>query len=66
MDFILEYDYRVVDKIGKIAWDRLKRYKTDQKTDYIIEFIKSQLYPAHTAESYRLSLDNLIKISETK
>lgn len=54
-NYIFEYDYRIINKIGVIAWDNLK---TD-KLDCIFDIIQSQLYPGHSARTYRLSLNNL-------
>lgn len=60
---IFEYDYKVVDKIGEIAWNALKNYELGTK-NFVIETINNQLYPAHTTVTYRLSINNLIFISK--
>ena len=58
---VFEYDYRVIKSMGNIAWNKLKNY--DGNYDYIMDIINSQLYPGHSALSYRLSLDNLVYIA---
>ena len=59
---IFEYDYAVINKMGEIAWDALKSWDTDKPT-YINNIINDNLYPGHTAITYRLSLNNLIYIA---
>ena len=58
--FIFEYDFKIINKIGKIAWNKIAKYdETNLKYDYIMNTINNQLYPGHSGLSYRLSLKNL-------
>jgi hypothetical protein len=59
---IYEYDYRIIDKIGHIAWNHLKTYQPG-KNDFVIEHILTLLYPAHTAKSLNKSLEYLVFIA---
>ena len=59
---IFEYDYKIVNKIGDLAWSALKNYKCSPN-NYIIEIINLQLYPGHTRLTYISSLENLICIA---
>jgi hypothetical protein len=59
---IFEYDFKVVDKIGEIAWNALKNYEPYTK-NFVIDTINNQLYPGHTAVTYRLSINNLVFIA---
>ena len=63
---IFDYDYKVVDKIGKIAWNRLKTYNKNPENDHVMNVINNQLYPGHSAVTYRLSLNNLVTIANKK
>ena len=58
---IFEYDYRIIDKMGSIAWNALKNWDTNPT--FVTTFINDNLYPGHTAVTYRLSLNNLIFIA---
>ena len=60
---IYEYDYRVIAKIGDIAWNHLKVYEPG-KSDFVIEHILTLLYPAHTAKSVKKSLEYLVFIAK--
>ena len=57
---IYEYDYKVISKMGEIAWNALRNWDID---NHVNGFINDQLYPGHTALTYRLSINNLIEIS---
>ena len=59
---VFEYDYRVVDKMGDIAWNTLKNWDNTQHT-FTKNIINDNLYPGHTALTYRTSLNNLIFIA---
>ena len=57
---IFEYDYKIVNKMGEIAWKKLKEYNFEtMKHDYIMETINNQLYPGHSALTYKLSTSHL-------
>jgi hypothetical protein len=56
---IFEYDYSIVDKIGKLAWDKLKRFDEVSYNNYIVEIINNSLYPGHSSKTYKLSIQNL-------
>ena len=58
---IFEYDYKVINKMGDIAWNALKNWND---YNYINHIINENLYPSHTAVTYRLSLTNLIDIAK--
>jgi hypothetical protein len=61
--FIFEYDYKIINSIGQIAWNKLKDID-NYHNNYVMEIIKSQLYPSHTELTYKLSIDNLIYIAK--
>ena len=64
--FIYEYDYRIVDKMGEIAWNALKNYDPENLNhkNYVIKIINDQLYPGHTGKTYRTSMEMLVYIAE--
>ena len=46
--------------MGEIAWKKLKEYNFEtMKHDYIMETINNQLYPGHSALTYKLSTSHL-------
>ena len=53
---VFEYDYKIIDKMGDLAWNKLKN---PDQINYITEIINQQLYPGHTALTYRLSMKYL-------
>ena len=67
MDYniILEYDVNVIDKMGAIAWNALINWETDTP-EWLKTIINDNLYPGHSAITYRLSLNNLLKIAKEK
>jgi hypothetical protein len=67
MDYkaIFEYDERVIDKMGSIAWNALINWETDTP-EWLKTIINDNLYPGHSALTYRLSLNNLLKIAKEK
>ena len=67
MDYttILEYDVRVIDKMGMLAWNALVNWETDTP-EWLKTIINDNLYPGHSAVTYRLSLNNLLKIAKEK
>ena len=60
---IFEYDYRIIYQMGEIAWNYLKTYE-EYKPSYIMEIINSNIYPNHSKETRRLSLNNLVHIAK--
>ena len=60
---IFEYDYRVISRMGDVAWNYLKIHE-ENKPSYIMDIIKLNIYPAHSKETYCLSLNNLIHIAK--
>jgi len=58
---VFEYDYKVIDKMGELAWSELRKF--DITNTYITNIINDQLFPGHTAVTYRLSLNNLVYIA---
>ncbi len=61
---VFEYDYKVVNKLGEIAWNKIKTYDFELKRqDYIMDAINEQLYPGHSALTYKMSMENLRCIS---
>ena len=60
---IFEYDYMVINKMGEIAWNKLKKYD-DKSTDYLINIIQSQMYPGHSGLTYKLSMKYLTHIAK--
>jgi hypothetical protein len=67
MDYktIFEYDERVIDKMGSIAWNALINWETDTP-EWLKTIINDNLYPGHSALTYRLSLNNLLRIAKEK
>jgi hypothetical protein len=67
MDYtaIFEYDKQVIDKMGTIAWNALINWETDTP-EWLKTIINDNLYPGHTGRTYRLSLNNLLKIAKEK
>lgn len=67
MDYkvILEYDERVIDKLGSVAWNALINWETGTP-EWLKTIINDNLYPGHSAITYRLSLMNLLKIAKEK
>jgi hypothetical protein len=62
---IYEYDYKVVEKLGEIVWNKLKTFDFENPPrDFVIEHMNNQLYPGHNAITYKSSLKNLKFISE--
>ena len=59
---VFEYDYKVVNRMGEVAWKALKNWD-DKKPFYLNDIINNNLYPGHSALTYRLSLNNLIFIA---
>jgi hypothetical protein len=64
--FILEYDYKVVDKMGEIAWNALKNYDPENinSKNYVLKIVNDQLYPGHTGKTYRKSMEILSYIAD--
>jgi len=61
---VFEYDYRAIDKIGELAWNKLKRFDETSYNNYIVEIINNSLYPGHSSLTYKLSMNNLIHIAK--
>ena len=60
---IYEYDYRIINKIGNIAWEHLKIYSLENH-DFVIEHILTLIYPAHTVKTRKQSLEYLVFIAK--
>ena len=67
MDYatIFEYDMNVIDKLGTIAWNALLNWENNTP-EWLKTIINDNLYPGHSTLTYRMSLNNLLKIAKEK